>query len=121
MPAHPTTITRPDWQSWRYDPKDLKLRYQVNRVKVHEIDLTRGSTSAAILDALFELETKPWASPKILDGAARALKDLLNPAADFSDDAKERSQATGDALRREIAANIATADRVRDDGVKYRR
>ena len=121
MPLHPTTITRPDWNLWRYDPADLKLRYQLNRVKTYEIELTRGSTSAAILDALFELETKSWASPKILDGAGRALKDLLNPAADFSDDAKERSQATGDALRREIAANIATADRVRDDGVKYRR
>jgi len=121
MPASPTTISRPDWQSWRYDPADLKLRYQLNQVKSHEIDLNRGSTSAAILDALFELETKTWATPQILDGAGRALKDLLNPAADFSDDAKERSQPAGDALRREIAANIATADRVRDDGVKYRR
>ena len=122
MPLNPTTITRPDWSNWRYDPKDLKLRYQVNQVRVHEIDLNCGGTSSAILDALFALEAKTWASPKCLDGAGRALKDLLNPAADFSDAAKERSQATGDALRREIASNIARSDVKRDDGeTRFRR
>ena len=79
MPSHPTTITRPDWSGWRYDAADLKLRFHVSQVKSHEIELNRGSTSAAILDSLFKLENKTWATPKVLDGAARALKDLLNP------------------------------------------
>ena len=121
MPSHPTTITRPDWSGWRYDAADLKLRFHVSQVKSHEIELNRGSTSATILDSLFKLENKTWATPKVLDGAARALKDLLNPAADFSGDAKTRSQPTGDALRREIAKNIARSDVRRDDGLRMRR
>ena len=47
MPSHPTTITRPDWSGWRYDAADLKLRFHVSQVKSHEIELNRGSTSAA--------------------------------------------------------------------------
>ena len=121
MPSHPTTITRPDWSGWRYEPKDLKLRYRINQVKSHEIELNRGNTSAAILDFLFKLESKTWATPKVLDGAARALKDLLNPTADFGREARERSQPTGDALRREIAKNIARSDVRRDDGIRFRR
>ena len=118
---NPTTITRPDWSNWRYDAADLKLRFHVSQVKSHEIELNRGSTSATILDSLFKLENKTWATPKVLDGAARALKDLLNPAADFGGDAKTRSQPTGDALRREIAKNIARSDVRRDDGLRLRR
>ena len=122
MPLNPTTVIRPDWNDWRYDPADLKLRYQVNQVKVHEIDLTAGDTSADVLDSIFDVQTKNWATPAILDGLGIALKDCLAPATNDRASRSERVKPlTGDALRRAVAANIATADRVRDDGVRYRR
>jgi hypothetical protein len=122
MPASPTTISRPNWQSWRYDPADLKLRFHINQVKSHEIDLTAGDTSADVLDSTFDVQTKNWATPAILDGLGIALKDCLAPATNDRAGRSERAEPlTGDALRRAVAANIANADRVRDDGVRFRR
>ena len=122
MPSHPTTITRPDWSGWRYEPKDLKLRYRISQVKTYEVDLTAGGTSSDVLDSIFAVQAKSWATPAILDGLGTALKDCLSPATNDRVSRSERAKPlAGNELRRAVAANIATADRVRDNGVTFRR
>jgi hypothetical protein len=60
---------------WSYDPADLTLTHAGG----YDIDLERCSTSAEMLDWIFQIASKTWCSPITLAGLVRAFDELLHP------------------------------------------
>lgn len=71
------------WGSWRYDREQKVLYLKDNGFDLYEIDMSELTTSAEILDYIFQLKTKSWLTPKILFDLIEALEDLLNPQENY--------------------------------------
>lgn len=67
---------RTEWGCWRYHPHNLTLECAD---KSYAIDLGRCCTSSEVLDAIFQIRGKTWATPIIKSDLLDAINDLLNP------------------------------------------
>lgn len=117
----PTVIIRPDWSGWVYNPRALTLQFRVTGVQTHKVSLERSRSFTSIVDAVFEIQSESWATGEVLDGLSTALRDCLHPQAAGSPALERTEPLAGAELRRAVAANIATADVKRDNGVRFRR
>lgn len=64
---------------WRFNPSNLCLEFHHNGRWMYEIDLEECKTSAEVLDWVFQISQKTWASPGIVHSMLAALSDLLEP------------------------------------------
>lgn len=64
----------PDWAMWKLDPDDLYLE-----TEDYSVNLRECTTSARVLDWIFQVAGKEWASDTALAGFVRALGDILDP------------------------------------------
>lgn len=65
------------WGSWRLVPGNLTLEND----NTYYVDLEDMRTSAEILDWIFQVRDKPWATPEVMADLLRALRDILDPQA----------------------------------------
>jgi len=68
------------WVNWIYHPSNLTLECRDEcGFFIYEIDLERCRTSAEVLDWIFQVQGKTWATAEIVNNLLEALDDLLNP------------------------------------------
>jgi hypothetical protein len=67
-----------EFGNWEFNKKNLTLRHS-GAGKGYEIDLEECTTSAGVLDWIFQIESKTWASEEDLGYLVRALNVLLAP------------------------------------------
>jgi len=70
------------WGNWELDAKRLRLSILWGS-STYWIDLTRIRNSAAMLDWIFQVEHKGWATEKDLADLLRALDDIFRPQENF--------------------------------------
>jgi hypothetical protein len=68
------------WGNWRYNAKLLTLTHVAEH---YEIRLDECSTSAQMLDWIFQLATKTWMTSEDIGDLIHALKDIINPQANL--------------------------------------
>jgi hypothetical protein len=74
-----THVTHPSWGPWVYDPSDHTLNHGPVTDWVYFIDLREITTSAQMLDWIFQIAGKTWGTPAVVGGLVQAFEDLLNP------------------------------------------
>ncbi len=73
--------TRTVWGAWRYVATNFTLECQDERGCIYDVDLERCRTSAEVLDWIFQIHGKTWATAEILKDLLDALDDMLSPQA----------------------------------------
>jgi hypothetical protein len=68
------------WGNWVFNPKHLTLTHSPED---YEIDLETIHSSAAILDWIFQIQRKVWATAQTLHDLLRAFRDILDPQANY--------------------------------------
>ena len=73
---------RKEWGAWRFRLANLTLECR-DRAGRHfyYVDLERCRTSAELLDWIFQINQKTWATPEIVKDLLDAIDDLLCPQA----------------------------------------
>jgi len=75
---------------WIYDPSNLTLRYREKTPDAYEIDLEICTTSAEVLDWIFQVRSKMHVGPIEISDLLRALKAIIDPQATLCSWGKER-------------------------------
>ncbi len=71
---------RPDFGGWFLDRKALCLVFRDGKGReLYDISLTRCRTSAQVLDWIFQIANKRWATDGVIAGLVRALNYYLHP------------------------------------------
>jgi hypothetical protein len=65
--------------AWRFEPTTLVLALYIDERYLYEIDLEQCTTSAEMLDWIFQIAGKPWASDRVIAALVRLLDVLLDP------------------------------------------
>lgn len=69
------------WGAWTYRVnRTLECRNERGGY-IYDVDLDRCRTSAEVLDWIFQITAKTWASPEIVKDLLQAIRDLLGPQA----------------------------------------
>jgi hypothetical protein len=76
----PPPVHGQTWGPWRLDAKSLELFYRRNRW-TYEIDLEKLTTSAAMLDWIFQVQLKVWCSASDIKHLLEAFHALFRPQA----------------------------------------
>lgn len=80
--AEEERCARRTWGHWHLDTDTLELIYRAdNGGACYFIDLERVTTSAAMLDWIFQLRMKTWTTPTDIGELADALYDIFDPQA----------------------------------------
>ena len=58
---------------WTYDPKSLRVCYSVTASYVYKVDLEDCSTSAKMLDWIFQVAKKGWATNEVTGDLVKIL------------------------------------------------
>ncbi len=77
-PTVPLTHGR-RWGVWHLDTERLTLDYRPDGIWRYEIDLERVWDSASLLDWLFQIRGKRWATPTVLADLLNAIQDIFHP------------------------------------------
>ena len=64
------------WGTWEFDPGALSLSLQATGYRISLKDI---KSSACMLDYIFELNAKPWATNEITRNLLNAFQDLFDP------------------------------------------
>ncbi len=65
--------------NWEFDRERLILAYPVTRNYQYEIDLEEMTCSAEILDWIFQIQGKTWATPQVMYDLLKAIHILIHP------------------------------------------
>ena len=108
-----SAVQRPEWGPWTYNPDFLTLDITVGVGYIYEVDLERMPTSAGMLDWIFQIASKEWATTEVVSGLIQVLNDCLDPQSTYCSFGAERTNPLyGDDLRDAISLRIARAERV---------
>ena len=72
---------RTAWGCWIYHPENFTLECSDERGFIYEVDLELCRTSAEMLDWIFQVSKKTWATADIVKDLLTAFDDLLSPQA----------------------------------------
>lgn len=75
------------WGSWRLVPENLTLEHD----NTYYIDLEDMTNSAEMLDWIFQVRDKPWATAEVMSDLLRAFYDILDPQANLSSFGAEKT------------------------------
>jgi hypothetical protein len=73
-------LQNPQWGSWVYDPSTRTL---LCKEQSYGIPLEEITDAAELLDWIFQVRGKEWATPQILAEFLEAIQFLLSPQAHF--------------------------------------
>ena len=68
-------ISNEHWDDWVFDWQQLLLELPSQE---YEIDLERVDTAAEMLDWIYQIQHKPWATPTIMFGLLNAFDDIFD-------------------------------------------
>lgn len=67
-------------QFWHFDPNSVALVFRSDDGQIyHSIDLRKITSSACMLDAIFDTSGRHWASKEITGDLVQALQELFDP------------------------------------------
>ena len=90
--------------AWTYHPETLVVSYGLDE---YEVDLEQCSTSAGMLDWIFQFRSKSWATSEAVGDLVMILHRLLHPQGSLCSRGVEGEPfPKGDALRKLIAKRI---------------
>jgi hypothetical protein len=90
------------WGNWVFDPNNLTLTHSAEH---YEIDLETIHSSAAILEWIFQIQRKVWATAQTLHDLLRAFRDILDPQANYCS-FEEDIRSDGGTLARQFAQRL---------------
>lgn len=64
---------------WKFDPKNLTLTHKNG----YEIDVESWTTSAEVLDWIFQIQSKSWNNAETMFTLIVAIEDIVNPQANL--------------------------------------
>jgi hypothetical protein len=67
------------WGNWRLDAERLCLEFLTHGTVTYEIDIERIQSSAGVLDWIFQINQKSWASDKDIADLVQAFDDIFDP------------------------------------------
>lgn len=67
------------WGHWKLDRKTITLTLEIH--PLYEIDLERIRDSAEMLDWIFQIFNKTWATPRIIFDLLNAFESIFEPQA----------------------------------------
>ena len=76
--------------NWEFDRERLTLAYPVTRNYQYEIDLEEMTCSAEILDWIFQIRGKTWATPQVMHDLLKAIQILIHPQQNVCSWGKDR-------------------------------
>lgn len=100
-----TELSRPpcvQWGQWRFDPAALVLRHEETD---YEIDLETCTSSASVLDWIFQIHGKTWMTDADRGDLLRAMNVILHPQATLCSGGMDRVHG---GLAREYAEAVTT-------------
>ena len=68
-----------EWGDWKFDPKRLCLVTKNDCHIAYEIDLEEIDSHYRLLDWIFHIQQKSWATPKVMSNLLCAFRDIFNP------------------------------------------
>ena len=68
-----------NWGVWSFDASRLALVLELAGSPKHSIDLRHMTSSACLLDSIFEVHEKEWANKEIVGDLIAAFQDLFDP------------------------------------------
>ena len=75
---------------WRFDAAQLRLVCQTPEAASFSVDLRRITSSACMLDVIFEASSRPWASAVVVGELVKNLQDLFDPQATLCGQGRDR-------------------------------
>ncbi len=81
--AEQESVERRQWGRWHLSVETLELAYVQDQRTFYRIDLERCSTSAEVLDWIFQLRGKSWTRVIDMGHLIDALHDILDPQANL--------------------------------------
>jgi len=84
------------WGKWTFDRENLCLAH---RDEHYEIDLEEVDSSAAMLDWIFQIQSKSWADANTVHDLLRAFSDILDPQVNYCPGEQDRRPNVGKILR----------------------
>lgn|GEM_PF-4523067 len=75
-------VTRTVWGSWTFSPS-LTLYLDDHQGHCYEVDLERCRSAEQVLDWIFQIRQKSWATPTIMSDLLDALEDTLGVQANL--------------------------------------
>jgi hypothetical protein len=77
-------MRNPVWGEWTFDYKTGCLCFRIDGTDDdYHICLSKINQSSQILDWIFQLNAKTWATPQIMKDLLEAMEFLLNPQANY--------------------------------------
>lgn len=86
------------WGNWTFDPELNTLDLTVNGQHYYQLDLDKFTTSAALLDMIFQVAGKTWADASTVRDMLTALGETVDPQATLCSWGKERGSSARSAL-----------------------
>lgn len=75
----PYPIDGDRWGKWEFDAESLVLKDRENGRNEYEVDLESITSSAAMLECIFQVDIKTWLSREDIGNLIEALDNLLDP------------------------------------------
>lgn len=95
------------WGKWRFDAKGLSLVFEENGREQYAIDLTEMDSSAQMMDWIFQVNMKSWASRVDIGNLVEALDDLLRPQATLCSGGADKRMNAQEHLRKRLESGEA--------------
>ncbi len=91
-----------DFGPWRFDPDDLLL---IHKQGSYIIPLERITSSACLLDWIFQIQKKPWANPVTIISLLIAFRCILDPQKNYCS-FEEDKRASGKDISQVYATRV---------------
>jgi hypothetical protein len=95
------------WGPWSINEKHLTLVHEEG----YEVSLRECTSSAAILDWIYQIHGKTWADPATLVGLLNAVEDVLHPQENYCGGSVDHA-ADGGALAQRYIADPGARERM---------
>ena len=94
---HHEKVETPIWGEWVLNKETMAL---VHAPTDYYVDLEEITSSAQILDWIFQIRLKQWATPKVITDLLEAFKTILDPQSNYCSMGKDRRSNGSDHVYR---------------------
>jgi hypothetical protein len=95
------------WGKWRFDAKLLDLVYEEDGREQYAVDLKDMDSSARMMDWVFQVNMKAWATREDVGNLIEALDDLFRPQATLCSGGADKRMNATEYLRKRLKSGEA--------------